>query len=371
MDFFEIVAIWIFAAVFFILFSYFLIYWTFHVNSSAQKDPSINKFVHSFYYLALLAILEFIGIIFPLVKTISMQNFKYAYLLNFNTTLNFVFSPQESILQCGNAICTISNSSSISIENFSFIISIITGILVLTYFLGMIESSSNLVSDGDGKKYLWFFVSITILSIVFVVSNLESLLFGYITQTPNNLSVFDTGIVVLALVNIIFCCTFAVRYKVIIDDYKLLDTFNIFLDDSLKQSNPDDPIISKIIKPVNNIIFEINFCSALIFITIIATAFYSYSIRDVNIFSVIFFECSLVFLHIGVSRIFVMPRWKYKFELNNKRKINGVFVLFETNDYYKILCPKNQFRKIMKQSISQIIEIKKLPKSNPPKDSTK
>jgi hypothetical protein len=363
MDCPEIVILWILSWIFFITLMYYVLKWAtqnFFQKPLNPNEKKIQDFILSFYTLGMLVILEFCGLIYPIVNAMNLNSFKYEHLLNFNTTLNFIFAPKESTMLCGNEICSISSSSSFSIENFTVLLSLISGLIILTYFLGYIENSQNLLSDqqGEGRKYFWFYLMITLLSLVLMLLELNSSIPNIINRGEVSLDLYSLGLSLLALLNIIMIINFAIRYNSIIQDFELLKTQTGLLDEIASQSD-EKPMISHLINKIDTLILGVNFFSGFIFVTIVLTAFYAYTIRSVNIFSIIFFECTLVFLHIAITRVYLMPRRLFKIELNNNSSIKDAFILFENSDYYQILCPKNHRRKIMKQAIIQLIGMEK------------
>jgi len=363
MDCPEIVVLWILSWIFFIVIMYYVLKWAKNNFFQKPQNPNVKKikdFFSSFYTLGFIVILEFSGLFYPTLNAMNRNSFKYEHLFNFNTTLNFIFTSKESTLLCGDKICLITHNPSLSIENFTIILSLLSGFIILTYFLGHIENSQNLLSDqqGEGKKYFWFFFLITVLSFVLMVSELTSSIPNLINHNAINLDVYSLGLSFLALLNLLLILNFAIRYHTIIQDFELLKTQNDLLEEIASQ-NDEKPMMVHIINKFENQILRVNFFSGFIFVTIVLTVFYAYAIRDVNIFSIIFFESSLILLHIAITRVYLMPSKLFKIELNDKSSIKNAFLILETGDYYLIMCSKNDRRKIMKHAINQIIEMKK------------
>jgi hypothetical protein len=239
-------------------------------------------------------------------------------------------------LTCPNSTCIFSSGVSFSLEKFSIVIGLMSGLVVYTYFfemLGEIKLSKKI--NETQKKYFGFFGNMWVFTAFYT---LFVLTLDVIKMDFN----FEKQIIPLIVgwINVVVLIPLPFFYQKNCEKYKFIEDFN-------KSRVPD----------------EYRSLSSYIFISTILLTYLGYSL-GFDIFVLIFLEITLLLIHLWTSRFLNLPNEKCTIELNKKQEnpetpeiLENVYIIEEFEDSYIIVTPKEKKVIIMKSSINQIIKI--------------
>lgn len=270
---------------------------------------------------------------------------------NFNATLNELnfHSIFSNVIQVSSE----AGKNSITFENLTVALTIIGSFLIYCYFFDLIQKKGFLIFKLEGQEskfssalpYIFFSCLFVLYFVVMMIPNAYTYL-KYEVQ------------LILVFLAILFISLFFYS--------ELIKTALTY--EGLKRINKIKLYESKI--PLKfELIDQISFCytfvdliSIITFLFTLFTVLISFKL-NLNIFTVLIIECTLIYLSLIYSSLRLIPKNMVTINYKNKPfPDTDVFVLSESKEYYTILYENDEIEFVMRDIVSQIVPNEKFEK---------